>query len=34
MSVCYFHEFCILTKLGIEIQFPFVYNVRIAVLCT
>ena len=34
MSVSGFHQFCILTKKGIEILMVFVYNVFIAVLCT
>ena len=31
MSLHHFHEFCNLTKLGIEIRQAFVYNVLIAV---
>ena len=34
VSVCQFRQFCILTKISIEISWRFVYNVCIAVLCT
>ena len=34
VSVCYFIQFCILTKIGIEILGDFVYNVFIVVLGT
>lgn len=34
LSVCYFTQFCILTKISIEILLTFVYNVSIVVLGT
>ena len=34
LSACYFIQFCILTKIGIEIPVAFVYNVFIVVLAT
>ena len=34
VSACYFIQFCILTKIGIEIWVAFVYNVFIVVLGT
>ena len=34
VSVRQFHQFCILTKISIEILTPFVYNVFIVVLGT
>lgn len=34
VSVCQFHQFCILTKISIEILRSFVYNVCIVVLGT
>ena len=34
LSVCHFTQFCNLTKIGIEILYPFVYNVLIVVLGT
>ena len=34
MSFCRFHQFCILTKISIEICRLFVYNVFIVVLGT
>ena len=34
MSFCQFRQFCILTKISIEILLPFVYNVLIVVLGT
>jgi len=34
LSVCHFTQFCILTKIDIETNTPFVYNVFIVVLST
>lgn len=34
MSFCYFHQFCNMTKISVEIFLFFVYNVFIAVPCT
>ena len=32
--MCHFTQFCKVTKISIEIIHLFMYNVRIAVLCT